>query len=274
MGNPNDINKLKEGAQKEQFQNVSSEKEENMTITTSHVSSTTSAPSIRSCQEDAPMADNQCGAVKKPKPKKLKKRLVAEGTSSSSTTMQIKKSKKKKGHILTIQLCKEDAHPNMVDQSGSAGEETSLNNSALLKKPKKKGHLLEVHSDPPRCNLCKNKMFKTWQGVAIQMKKHKLLEARKLCGASPLPVFMPPGEASPKRGIPIKEELASVLLNIAQQVLLGSTRPDGLFIDLNQLPGPSSLNQEEPTRLFDLNDLLSPVEEEEDEDEDKDHDDD
>ncbi|TXG59908.1 hypothetical protein EZV62_014481 [Acer yangbiense] len=195
MVNPNDNNKSKEAAKEEHLKVVSSEHEENMPITTSLVSSATFTPSIQCPQEDA----------------------------------HIKKSKKKKGHILTIQLCQEDAPSNMADQSGNDGggkevvkrgkklaaKETYSSSSAPLKKPKKKDHLLEVQSGPPRCDLCKNKMFKTWQGVAIHMKKHKLVEARKLRGGFPPLVFTPPDRASPKRGTTIEEELAPTLLNIA-----------------------------------------------------------
>ncbi|KAK1577150.1 hypothetical protein Q3G72_019355 [Acer saccharum] len=56
------------------------------------------------------------------------------------------------------------------------------------------------------------------------------------------------------------EELALVLLNLAQQVVLQSTWPNGLIIDLNQ-PGQSSHNQEEEAGLLlDLNELPSPEE--------------
>ncbi|KAK1589261.1 hypothetical protein Q3G72_032088 [Acer saccharum] len=251
MMNPNDNNKSKEAAKEEHL------------------------------KEDAHVADNQSSTANK-----QKKRLAVASTSSNSTTLQIKKSKKKKGHILTIQLCQEDAHSNMAYQSGSDGggkevakrgkklavKETYSSSSAPLKKSKKKDHFLEVQSGPPRCDLCKNKMFKTWQVVAIHMKKHKLVEARKLHGGFPPLVFTPLDGASPKRGTTIEEELAPTLLNIPQQVLLESTRLDGLFIDLNQLLDPSSLNQEEPIRLFDLNKLSPPEEKEKVED--KDHDDD
>ena len=165
MVNPNDNNKSKEAAKEEHLKDVSSEHEENMTITTSLVSSATSAPSIRCRQEDAHVADNQSGTEKKPKPNKPKKRLAVVGTSSNSTTLQIKKSKKKKGHILTIQLCQEDAPSNMADRSGRGGgkevakrgkrlaaKETYSSSSAPLKKPKK---IPVWNGDSGRC-LCLN----------------------------------------------------------------------------------------------------------------------
>lgn len=200
------------------------------------------------------------------------KRPAAEGTSSISTTLQIKKPKEEKGH-LTIQLHQEDA--STVDPGGGGKEEgkvgkrpvaegTSSSNSSLLKMARKKGELHEVPSGSPKCYLCK-KMFKSWKGVFGHMRKHKVGEARKLRGAFPPPDFTPPGGASPERGTAIEEELAPVLLNLAQQVLSQSTRPDGLIIDLNQ-PGTGSHYQEEPTGPFDLNEPPPLKEEEKDND--------
>ncbi|KAK3224471.1 hypothetical protein Dsin_011496 [Dipteronia sinensis] len=261
MVNPNDANKSKEAVNEEHLQDVSSE-QKNIQIV-SPASSATSAPTQRRRQEDAPVADNQ--EEEDTPAAKRGKRPAAEGTSS-------KKPKKGKGH-LTIQLRQED--DSTADQGGGGKEEgkvgkrpaaegTSSSNSSALKMQRKKGQLHEVPSGSPKCYRCK-KMFKSWKGVFGHMRKHKVGEARKLRGAFPPPDFTPPGGASPEKGTVIEEELAPVLLNLAQQVLSQSTRPDGLIIDLNQ-PGPSSHYQEEPTGPFDLNEPPPPKEEEKDND--------
>ena len=87
------------------------------------------------------------------------------------------------------------------------------------------------------------KMFKTWNCFFGHIRKHNVREARKL----PPSVFTPPNRASLDKGIFIEEELAPVLLNLPQQVVLQSTRPDGLIIDLNDQPSQSSHNHEEAT---------------------------
>ncbi|KAK0605239.1 hypothetical protein LWI29_024476 [Acer saccharum] len=251
MVNPNDANKSKEAVKEEHLQDVSSE-QENIQIV-SPASSATSAPTQRRRQEDAPVANNQ---EEEDSPvAKRGKRPAAEGISSNSTTLQIKKPKEEKGH-LTIQLRQEDA--STVDHGGGGKEEgkvgkrpvaegTSSSNSSPLKMARKKENVQVLER-------------RLWP-----YEKHKVGEARKLRGAFPPPDFTPPGGASPERGTVIEEELAPVLLNLAQQVLSQSTRPDGLIIDLNQ-PGPSSHNQEEPTGPFDLNEPPLLKEEEKDND--------
>ncbi|KAK2656846.1 hypothetical protein Ddye_009898 [Dipteronia dyeriana] len=269
MVNPNDANKSNEAVKEEHLQDVSSE-QENIQIV-SPASSATSAPTQRGREEDAPVANNQ--EEEDTTAAKQGNRPAAEGTSSNIATLQIKKSKKEKGH-LTIQFHQEDA--STADQGGGgnekgkvwkrlAAEGTSSSNSSLLKKARKKGELHEVPSGSPKCYLCK-KTFKSWKGVFGHMRKHKVGEARKLRGAFPPPDFTPPGGASPETGTNVEEELAPVLLNLAQQVLSQSTRPDGLIIDLNQ-PGPSSHYQEEPTRPFDLNEPPPKDEEKDNDDE-------
>ncbi|TXG59906.1 hypothetical protein EZV62_014479 [Acer yangbiense] len=148
----------------------------------------------------------------------------------------------------------QDVSSEQEDMSITTSPVSSPSSAPGKKQPKKKelDILAVVPSSPPRCYICK-KLFRTWRAVFGHMRIHNKVEEVRENGVFPSPDFTPPGGASPEEEIDSNlEELAPVLLNIAQQVILESTRPDGLIIDLNQ-PGPSSPNQEESTRLFDLN---------------------
>ncbi|KAK3224469.1 hypothetical protein Dsin_011494 [Dipteronia sinensis] len=249
MMKSNDNNNSKEAPTEENLQDVSSEQED-MPITTSPVSSPSSAPVA---------ADDQ----------------ASEKGTSSSTTPQ--KKPKQKSH-LTSQQEQEYTPPNMADYQGGNKvpekrgkrpvEGTSLSMPKRKKQQKKKelDLLGVVPSSPPRCYICK-KLFKTWKAVFGHMRIHNKVEEVRESGEFPSPDFTPPSGASSEEEIDSNlEDLNPVLLNIAQQVILETTRPDGLIIDLNQ-PGPSSPNQEESTRPFDLNEPPPP----EEEDEEKDH---
>ncbi|KAI9164747.1 hypothetical protein LWI28_001233 [Acer negundo] len=197
---------------------------------------------VSSEQEDMPITTSPVSSPSSA-PVAADDRAGEKGTSSSTTPQK----KPKKKCLLTIQREQEDTPPNMADYQGGKkvfakrgkrpAEGTSSSMPKGKKQQKKKGLDLlgVVPSSPPRCYI----------------------------------YFTPLGGASSSEEMDSNlEELAAVLLNIAQQVILESTRPDGLIIDLNQ-PGPSSPNREESTRLFELNEPPPP-----EEDEEKDHNDD
>ncbi|KAH7566186.1 hypothetical protein ACOSP7_022528 [Xanthoceras sorbifolium] len=168
----------------------------------------------------------------------------------------------KKSTVLEKKLKRRPDDPGASSSSSNAG--------GLMKKPKKKGQLLDLPSFPPRCYICR-KTFQSWKAVFGHMRKHEVGKERER-GALPPPVFSPPCRASPERGCgsgvavsahdevdqeDLQEQLASTLLDLAQEVLFSSSsssssKADGLDIDLNQTHDPNSHDGEEGGR-FDLN---------------------